>query len=413
MPSGYKRSYFLILFVLATTQLHLFRNVSPAYIVFYLIAFLVSLFLVVESVEGLGVNQKNLIFLVLMLFVLPVISIFPGVLFGFYGDVTEVLVGLSRLLFTLPIYLAVLAVPKEMPVARRIFLFAGVMTLIAALSIPYQVFNGPISWFAESSERSGLARYSSLFGSLTSLGVVVGAGLLAVALTMQSVLLFSIAVCGIVVGSILSLQKAALVNLLVAGVLIFFVRRFSRRQIIFAVLAFFPLFFLVGMLFESEMSAFLSSFRFFDSEGAGSEAVSDDFSVGQSILDRIFELPLVAVDHFGGWALIFGVGPVGASGALGFPEVPTTHNAVFDILLVGGLPYFLFSCAFLVLLFRKFRLAFKGDDARLARVGLFVFFFILLNSVFSSLLVFTPSGAMFVAASLRVIVEIEGSIYSS
>lgn len=391
---------YLALFVLIITQLHLLRNITSLYLALYGVAAVFSLCIFSSSFRFYGRDQKILLSFILMLFTIPCFSVLYGVVLGYYHGIPDVLAGVSRLLFSLPIYLSVLSIPFSAVVSRKLFLTAGVLTFFASSSIIYQFVQGPIWWFAESSERSGIDRYASLFGSLTALGVVCGVGLLSLAVSVRSKVLFFCLIAFIICGSVLSLQKAAVVNVVLALMLTLYFRGIGFVQVLLGVAVFSLLSLLMLPVMGDQFLLYLESFRVFDEKSSG---FTDDVSLVASILDRILELPLVAIDYFGVDSLFWGVGPVGASGSLGFPEVPMTHNGIVDIFLVGGMGYFLFFVllfAFVLYGYRK-----NASFSASARVGIVILLLMILNSAFSGLLVFSPSGAMFFAISLRAIFE--------
>lgn len=398
-------NYFLVIFVLLVTQLHLLRNVSPFYVLLYLSASVCSLFVFNRNFAFFSQGQRFLISLVALLFFIPCISVLFGAASGYYESGSEILIGLSRLFFTFPICLAILSIPLNVRVSDGLFLWAGVLTCLASLSIVYQYFSGPIWWFAESSERSGMPRYASLLGSLTALGVVCGAGLLSLAVSMRSTFYFSIFSVLLSCGAVMSLQKAAVVNLALATLLVPLVRKIRISAILWGGMVFFggALFFV--FYFGEQILGYLGSFRIGEGQ---SSSYTDDVSLIQSVFERFLDLPLVAISFFGFESLLLGVGPVGASGSLGFPHVPMTHNGIFDLFLVGGVGYFFFV---FVLVFSVLLVGFRGrkGGGRVSCAGGWVVFLILLNSLFSGLLFFSPSGAMFFAIGLRAIFEISDS----
>lgn len=385
--------------VLAVTQLHLVRNATSLYLPVYGFVFLLSIAYIFLRWSGLSRTEKDGILFVTCLFFTPVLSLPFGVLSGAYSGMSDIALGVSRLMFSLPIYFVVLASAPDNKAIRSLFVFASLFSLCAALSIPYQFSFGPVGWFAESSERSGLSRFASLFGSLTALGIVCGYALSASFVAFRSKFVLSLVCAGIVIGSILSLQKAAIINLLIAAVFLAYAYELSFLNILksFSIFAVCFSFFFVG--FSEEISTIFESMRFF----AGSEGLnSDDVSLQESIVERLVELPSVAIDYHGVWSLIYGHGPVGGSGSLGFPEVPMSHNGLVDLFLIGGLFYFLLFVVFFVWIFVVVKKRYSSSDSDLFfKFGVFVLLAHLVNIPFSGLPFFPPSNALFMALALK------------
>ena len=391
----------LMILVLVVSQFHLLRNLSDFYYVFIVISFFISIWLVVSNWSMLTSNEKSIIILFSLLMLFPIFPMIFQVFLGGYTNISEIFVATSRVMFSLPIYLSILSVRSDRQQLNVLVLTCVVITLIAALSIPYQIIFGPIEWFAESSERSGMSRYASLFGSLTALGIVCGFGILIAAISITSPLLFSFVTVGIAVGSILSLQKAALVNLAISFVLLPFLLKLRIKNLFF-ISIFLCVFALSGWaLFGEFVSGYLSSFSFF----SGNDSInSDDYSLIESVHQRLFELPEIAIEHRGLQNLFFGLGPKGGGGTFGFPEEPMSHNGLIDTLLIGGVLYFLL---FLYVLYYHVRLILIAKnnviDLRYYYVGLFVIVGVLINIPFSNLVFFSPSGAMFLALATKII----------
>lgn len=387
--------------VLVITQLHLLRNISSAYFVIYLIALTGAIWLVISNWHKISSQEKSVIYFVLLIFLFPAFSIIPGVILGKYNSFQEVVIGIARLLFTLPIYLAILAAPLTKETVKKLVIAASVITLIAALSIPYQFISGPIGWFAESSERSGLARYSSLFGSLTTLGIACGNGLLASFVSVASVFWMSLVAGWIVVGSLLSLQKAAIANIVIAFLFLPFVRKFNAKQVV-AFLSFFVILFVsAGLFFGEELDIYFSSIRL----TSESESVhADDMSFAEGIEGRIVGQPSIAIGFHGVKSLLLGIGPIGGGGTFGYLDIPMAENGYVDLLLVGGVPSALLFAAFIFFVFTRLRSHITQDSNKyFVRFGTLTFIMLLVNMTFSGLIFFSPSNAMFFAIALKCI----------
>jgi hypothetical protein len=391
----------LPIFVLVITQLHLLRNLTSLYFVCYLLSFTGAVWFLLNRWYLLSTAEKKSIWFILAMFIYPIFTFLPGVLAGEYEGFGSIAVGVSRLLFSLPIYLAIIASPSDKESINKLLVTTAIITFIAALSIPYQFIFGPVMWFADSAERAGFARYASLFGSLTALGIVCGYGLLAAILSIRNSFWKVTVVSGIVMGSILSLQKAAIANMILCIAILPLIKKVKIKRVVYPVILFILIFGAAGSYFGDELSGFTSSVRIFSDSDS---SFADDVSVSESIMERLIELPLGALNYHGFKSLIVGIGPIGGSGAFGYPDVPMSHNGIVDLFLVGGIIYFVL---FLALVAFVAIIAARGkpqaEVAYLVYFGTFAFFIQLLNMPFSGLIFFAPSNALFFAVALKCI----------
>lgn len=390
------------LFVLAVGQLHLFRNISPLYYVFYLLSFLVAIFIVLRKWLFLTSLEKKTIFLISLVFVYPIFALAPGILAGKYLSFEEIIIGATRTIFSLPMVLVILSTSSEVKSIRKLVFTTAFFTLIAALTIPYQFIFGPISWFVEITVRAGLDRFGSLFGSLTSLGGVVGYGLLAAVVSIGSTLGAALVISGIVLGGILSLQKAAIANLILAILYLPYTQKISKINLLTSIPIISVVFVCFSSFFWHEIFAFINSIKL----TTESEKISDGYSFEEDIWVRIIDLPLVAIEFQGARNLLWGVGPIGASGAFGYQDIPMSHNGVIDLFLVGGVLYFFIFIYFIFFVINNsIANAPHIIDKKFIKFGAFCLFITLVNVVFSGLNFFSPSGAMFFALSVRCLLQ--------
>ncbi|MGW3546359.1 hypothetical protein ACWDHH_01090 [Janibacter hoylei] len=249
------------------------------------------------------------------------------------------LYGLSRYLFALPVLLAFIAYtdsPRDLLTHIRTMC---VFFAVGALTVPLQYLTGPITFFADSSERAGLERYASVFGSLTALGIAAGSYIaLAQALRPRSTVLSIVAIG---VGGIASLSKAAIVNIALglASHLVLGGRQVLRMIVTLAVVL------SVGYLVVQE-SAILQESLSASATSFGVEGGSEnyDMSFQSSLYDRLVTRPAEnwAVLATMGSSLVYvtGGGFGMASTALVSPAASLagmTHNQFAEFFSVAGL----------------------------------------------------------------------------
>ncbi len=334
----YRFIIFALLFV--SLNFHILRNISGLYLflpaVLYFLAFLLQL--LSKSENKTKINNIILLPLLFSLVYIIVLSLIYALSGLFYNNITEVLIGASRLLLIPMIAFLVSKMLWTRSRIEKILLIFSVIAAFGSLTLPYQYINGEITWFAESSSRAGFARYSSLFGNLTAIGIVAAIGVITTLfLEKINTLIKSILLTIFIAGLALSLQKSAVANLILAiGLSLFFADREQRARIIKASVAVIIIIILgLSLLPDIRNIAYatIQNFGFYSDK----LVTRDDDTLGESMLRRTTELPHHAISSYGYEYLFLGVGVIGSAGALGFPKAPNTHNSLTDSILTGGI----------------------------------------------------------------------------
>lgn len=313
---------------------------------------------------------------------------------NWYGDP---FLGIARLTYITPYIILFFLFRRSQGQSIFIWKVLVFFVAIAALTIPYQMIYGSIAWFAEPGERAGVIRYSSLVGSLTSFGGVVGAAFVASFILFKHSTKFLFAII-FVICSVLSLQKASIGALLIALALLYWLGyfRFSWSLI----LGFLLVVLFVFTVFAEDESIRDSSLLFLKGVvGFEDDSAATDVTLVQSMVDRFTELPRESLEFFGFNSILLGVGVFGASGGLGYPDYPMMHNLIGEILIMLGIP---FSVVIIIFLLRYVKIslsicrnsATNNDTARL--VAACVFVMTLVVSIFTGALFYHPViGAFF------------------
>ena len=306
--------------------------------------------------------------------------------------------GLIRFLFAAPLYLALVLYTKTVDDLRRHVVTVVAFFALASLSIPLQLVTGPIAWFADASERNGFERYASLLGSLTSVGIVVGCYIV---LAQASTPAWrSIWIAMMIIPSIISLNKSAIANIAVALLVLAFLNRRALSKMVVAyifagglvlgIYAFVP-------IVQERVAASLISFGIHTTASAG--ILQADFSIEQSVFDRIVTLPKANFDaladlHSG--LVYFTGGGFGMANTalvpLGDVLAPMAHNQFAESLTVFGL---IGGTIQLGVLFRIGLLLKRRAKAGvpMAIVILSAYAVLLVNSLFANGTVYQPSSA--------------------
>lgn len=390
--------------VFAIVNLHLLANFSFwLYVAFYLpVALYVSIRFVIRLIVTRGTGGKWAPF-----------AVFVGA--AFLGLITSLmfispsgaLVGFSRFLFTVPVFFALYLYTDSLETLRQHLMTFVFYFGLAALTIPLQFLTGPIPWFAQASVRADLERYSSLVGSLTSIGIAVGCYLVLVQAFRPAYRLVWLAI--LAVPSLMSLSKAAIANVAIAILYLVIANRRSFVKMIvggailvvagIAVYAFVP-----G--FSERVDASLTSFGL-----SNSSITNYDVPIGLSALSRIVTLPLANFNalsdlHNPLVYLIGGGYGMGDTALVPMADslAPMAHNQFAELLTVFGvIGGGLLIASLVVVLVRLIGLR-KTMASPAINLVLVAYVILLLNSLFANGTVYQPASAsifylaLFVAA---------------
>lgn len=399
-------------FVFLAVNLHLVRNVSVwLFLAFYVPIVLVVLVEFIVRVRQGGMFGSTKFFLPWICF--GILAFFVSL---FLISPVGAFTGVTRFLFAAPIFIALVLYTEDVADLRLHISTFVYFFMVASLSLPLQFITGPVSWFAEASQRAGLDRYSSLIGSLTSIGVVVGSYL--VLISAASSKIKWILMSATILPALVSLNKSALVNIAIALLCLVFLNRRSLSRIFvvgsFASALALAAYSVVPVL-QERVDASLQSFGI---DTSSTTLIRDDVSVQMSALDRLVTLPLA---NFQGLealhsplVYLVGGGYGMASTALvplGDSLAPMAHNQFAEIVTVFG---FVGGSILTVILFRiLFGLVRRsrgyGRDVFGPLTVAYLIF--LLNSVFANGTLYQPASAsffylaMFAASSTLVIRE--------
>ena len=330
--------------------------------------------------------------------------------------------GFIRFLFASPVFMALVLYTESMDEFRRHLTTAVVYFMVASMTLPLQFLTGPISWFATASERGGFERYSSLVGSLTSMGIVVGSYLifLSAAKGAWRWLLLPL----IVFPSLVSLSKSAIVNLVIALIVILYLNRRSLSKLVgigFVVMILGILSFSQFDSVNGRVTSTLQSFGF----QVGPRVTNYDVSVDASIRDRLTVLPKQNFEQLGDLKspLVYAVGGgYGMASTALVPDAdsiaPMAHNQYAELITVFG--FLGGGVAIWVMISIGFALRRKtlGSNSIVYRALLFSYCLFLLNSAFANGTLYQPASAsifyiVFFAASSTVLSNQRNTVFLS
>lgn len=316
----------LALFILS--MLHMLRNLSPLYLVVYAgTSAAVAFYLLVRDAPFARPISSFGWLIFSCIYVISV-SLLQSPNYG------NPAIGLARLFFIAPLVFAIATSIEHRSSAP---FYTAWLTFVAAsaLSLPFQFVFGPIGWFSESFERAGIERFGSLAGSLTTFGNIAGAGAFMALVIPKRASLSALLLVILMVGSVASLQKAAILSMVIGSLTGIWVRGVARSTAI-VILNFVITFALFTFFFADRylQDVFLTLFQTFI--GTADARIASDVSFSQSLVDRITELPSIAINFHGIGHLIFGVGVFGGSGGLGYSDIPHPHNLLAENFIIFG-----------------------------------------------------------------------------
>ena len=412
--------FLLICVVIAVPLMHTLRSLGMVYYGLLVAAVVGGLMLVLarglELPKSYGITLYWLLWLEIALVAWLSLGSVPAS--TVLSSVLRLVVAPSTLLFMY----AALAHPRGLQVLLRIYV---ALCVGATLTLLIQVFTGPLPILGRTVARTGLVRYSSLHGDVTIIGISNGIGLvIAALLPARRALIKAGTIALVVLGLVLSLQKAAVMNLGLAF-LIWALLSGRRRLVLRTALVVGLLLVAFVVLGRAEVlpawivdyvDGFVLSatgLRLFESSAS---QVSNYRIINLlTLTERFTILPAKVAAEIGWDSVVFGAGVLGGGGAMGIRS-PQSHNTVFDLLFIGGLPLL---AIFVGLSIHTLKTLFEFRSWHLQRfrpepwigstalVGGVVLFFI--NMPYTSIAFFHPSMSFVfwlgLAASLRIALD--------
>ena len=327
--------------------------------------------------RNLKISSHNKVFLS-YLFLLFISCYIVGISFA-TGGIYYTIIGVTRYFYVLIISLVVLiTVNNEKAVNNLLHLYV-ICIAIGSLTLPLQLLTGPIGWFSESSMRSGLIRYSSLFGNVSAMGIVGGTGLIAaLLLNYKNHFIKMIMIFSILIGMGMSLQRAGIANIVLATLIYFYfydIKPSKKTMLLFGSISF--IIFTILFLLNYEPTQIYTSF-FLTALGLDSgvtETIVDYDPLSEQIYYRLVtNVSVHFEERLGIIKSLTGLGFSGLGGVLGQKGI-FTHNDIFNIVSVGGILYlfgYIFIISFVALYLKKYIKISKKNKNKLLSNNLIV-----------------------------------------
>ncbi len=301
------------------------------YLIFLILVISLLFYSFLKDNQIFNSNRSTQLFYWLFLIFL----MFTTIISFFYSPINDVITGSVRMWFMpllVVLFYGLISKEKDFHTLIKAYLL---IIFLASASIFLQIFFGT-TIFGESYLRSGLQRYSSILGSVTIFGQVIG-----VAIFLSIVMPFSKTMKVFLVtiflsAAAISLSKAAVMNAIVA-VLVSVIYFRNLRIIIYFSLLFTIMYFFVTIFNDLAFSKYINAMLF----TAFRINILDSYvplGTPPVTLDQITSRLLGKFDLWNKTALetVFGIGIKGGAGALGVIGV-TSHNQYIDIWQMGGL----------------------------------------------------------------------------
>jgi hypothetical protein len=265
--------------------------------------------------------------------------VYVGAISFVHGGINDFLKAFPRMIImplTLIVFLNLVTFKSQFVKLIDLLIFFSV---IAALSLIYQVYNGPLDILVRSSTRLGLDRYASTFGSLTIFGSVVGIITILVLRRNFNLFLKFFIITLLLTAAFVTLAKAAILNILIASIIsIFFLKIKGKKFIIFMII---PVFTFVYFLFP-ELGIYITK----SIEALELTASKEDTYSNSSFVYQFLKRFFYSAEYLTNFSIVnifFGFGLIGGQGVFGLPYsfAGTSHNQFMDLYLIGGVFLFL------------------------------------------------------------------------
>ena len=337
---------FPLMALTALTLLTAFRNLSPAY---YLLLGAGIAFYMIPILKNEKFFKFNKEFLPLYIFIYY--TLFVAVWSFFYLMSLEPLAALPRLLL-MPmiafVFLYFLKDKTDYILMLKVILFC--FTLGSA-SIVFQFFFGEVPWFASSATRGSLVRYSSILGSLTVFGTIVGFQFLLIfspSEIIKSFVLRSILFLILLLGVALSLQKTSVFILFISFFILMIFNlwingpRIKLNHLLMGIttLSLLPVLIAIDPTFQNYVSTLLTASTGLDISSFSSSLVevrnvSESTISTYEIWMRLIGFASVVYEYYGNFIWFIGIGVKGGAGVMGLEGI-SSHNGLADLLVMGG-----------------------------------------------------------------------------
>ena len=328
------------------TIIILAQVLKTSYSYIYFPIFFLAFFFISVLIFQKGFFLRAIDFFTINLWIFYILLIYIGSISFIYGNLSEFLKAFPRMIImplTLIVFLNLISSKDQF---KKLINLLIIFSIIAALSLIYQVYNGPLDILVDSATRLGLDRYASTFGSLTIYGAAVGIVTLLVLRSNFNILLKIFIIILFLASAFVTLAKAAILNVLITSIIfIFFIKMDSKKLLVFFIIS--------GLIFVYFLFPDIGIYYKKSIQALGFSSDKIDVSSNSSLIYQFLKRLFYSTEYLSNFSIVdifFGYGLIGGQGVFGLPYsfAGTTHNQFMDLYLIGGVFLFL-NVVFLVI----------------------------------------------------------------
>jgi hypothetical protein len=334
--------------------------------------------------------------------------IYIGAITFLFGSLSDFLKAFPRMIImplTLIVFMNLISLRDHFNKIIDLLIF---FSIIAAISLIYQVYNGPLYFLVESHTRGGLNRYASTFGSLTIYGAVVGIiTLLVIKKNFNFILKFFI-ITLFLTAAFTTLAKAAVINILIIVIFSLFFIKIKYKGYLFLLI-------ISGLTSIYFLFPELGVYIIKSIESLGFSVSGEiDTTSNSSFVYQFLKRFLYSVDYLSQFSMVnifFGFGLIGGQGVFGLPYsfTGTTHNQFMDLYLIGGV--FLFLNIVILILCLMLELYKMKKKDTLAETFFFCNIIAIINMFFFNGFIYQPVTSIVFWLSIVYVLKFRNQIY--
>jgi len=373
----------------------------------YFPIFFFTFFIIIIFIFQKGFFFKGVDIFTLQIWIFYFLIIYISGITFIYGGLNDFLKAFPRMLImplTFIVFLNLISSKDHFNVIIDIIIF---FSAIAAISLIYQIYNGPLHFLVDSHVRLGLGRYASTFGSVTIYGGAVGIITLLVIKRNLNILLKFIIITLFLTSAFVTLAKAAIINILI--VVIFSLFFIKIKDKIYLFLLTFSGLVLVYFQFPEIGIYIIKSYQSLGISPGQIDTTSSSSFVYQ-FLKRFF-YSVEYLSQFNVVKIFFGFGLIGGQGVFGLPFsfAGTTHNQFMDLYLIGGVFLFLNIVIMILCLMLELYKMKKKDS--LAETFFFCNIIAIINMFFFNGFIYQPVTSIVFWLSIVYVLNFRNLIY--
>ena len=328
------------------TIIILAQVLKTTYSYIYFPIFFLAFFFISVLIFQKGFFLKAVDFFTINLWIFYILLIYIGSISFIYGNLSEFLKAFPRMIImplTLIFFLNLVSFKDQF---KKLINLLIIFSIIAALSLIYQVYNGPLDILVDSSTRLGLDRYASTFGSLTIYGSAVGIVTLLVLRSNFNIFLKVFIITLFLASAFVTLAKAAILNVIITTIIsLFFIKIDKKILLVFFIIS--------GLIFIYFLFPDIGIYYNKSIQTLGFSSDKIDVSSNSSFVYQFLKRFFYSTEYLSNFNIIdifFGYGLIGGQGVFGlaYSFTGTTHNQYMDLYLIGGVFLFL-NVVFLVI----------------------------------------------------------------